>query len=204
MNKLIQELDSLVIRPFVKSGNGVDTKIISTALLQVIDGILMAPIPIPRDFCAPLPVVQLEWTVRPDASHVAEMNQSSFDVVETFPSVSALVCVHGRLLNATKVRRAIRSIVLSYQIRRLGSLDEDGVTKEALRLRPIASSTSVAIGRQGDFCVSFTLPPLHEEGWFNVETSIKCQAVDGRLYNVPSSRLSSRQIKIRNARSTSR
>ena len=201
MSHLISELNGLVVQPFIKAGNSIDAKTISTALLQVLDGILLVPIPLPRDFCAPLPVVELEWTIRPDATHAAEMNQSSFDVIESFPSVSPLVCITGNIVNVTKIRKPLRGVMLWYQIKHIGPLEEEGGSNEAVPLPPMPPAIHVPVDRRGKFQTSLTLLPLHLEGWFTVETFLKCQTVDGRMYSVAVSQTSAPRIRIRNARS---
>ena len=177
------------MQPFIKSAGSVDLKATSTALLQVLDGILLVPAPLPRDLCAPLPVLELQWTVKPDPSHV----------VESFPSVSPLVCVKGILLNAIKLRRPVRAIMLSYRIRHVGPLEE-GESKDNVEIPAVSSSAEIRIDRQGKFEMSLTLPPLHVEGLFIFEAFLKCQSLNGCAYDMAVGKGSSTQIRIRNSR----
>jgi hypothetical protein len=200
MNSLLREFDKLVVRPIISSGS-IDTKTLSAGLLQVLDGILMVPIPYPRDFCSALPFVELIWTVRPDSTHIAEMNQSSVDIVETFPLFAPTVCVKGFLRNVIKLQRSVRSIRLSYEIRYVEPLEEDSSSKDATMLPPISGETALDMDRQGQFCACLEVPPLNEEWWYILETFLQCQGGNGRTYSVAVSKEASSQIRIKNSRS---
>jgi hypothetical protein len=203
LNQLLRELDGLVVQPMGKAGHSGDGKTTAEALLQVLDGVMLVPLPYPKDFTAPLSVVPVTWTVRPSPAHVAQLAQSNFTTVESFPSISAEVCLMGCLENPELLTVPVRAVVLSYHMTRLGPLDDEGApeapaTKAAL---PTVDGIVVPVDAQGRFATTLILVPLLEEGWYGLETRVAAQTVHGRTHALAVASSSRPKIRMRTARS---
>lgn len=174
-------------------------------LLQILDGMLMTPVPIPRDFFLPKP------ERKADLQLLVSSGGREHDIIHAMPTVGFEFQVVGgippSLLNATL--DPIATILIWFRVSYVSPLDEEDGNKDdeeveadptAIPVLPDMSRISPWTGRfcsDGRFAHEIDGVPIAEEGVFLLEAQLGCQDVAGRSWKLQSSPAS---IQIRVAR----
>ena len=208
LSKLIYELDRIVI-PGMK--NSMEPLVRAAAMLELLDALLMAPSPFPRDFFSPcvMPLAQLYLTALP--SETLELGGKSVgqqpqQIVESYPYISSTVQIHGRIPVEimSDGRRPISSVLLWCRVLFSSALDEEAPPPTNGPEHPVMSSEKIvsrlpniqgpydhfSMLADGRFHGAVELPPLVDEGWFVLETKLGCRDAAGaewELYVDPAS-----------------
>lgn len=124
---LTRRLDEMVVRDMSSS---VDPMTRAAATLEVLDGVLMAPVPFPRDLTLSLQVASLRLTADPEQA--AEMHSSpssgpSLKVIEAFPRLSFKFIINGSISQSFWERATIPcfTFLCTYKILYTGPLYEN-------------------------------------------------------------------------------
>jgi hypothetical protein len=214
---LIRRLDELVVQPM---DSGLDPLLRAATMLELIDGILMAPLPIPIDFLAvkPRSFATLRLSVDPDQAN--EYGTSSLDAIEAYPSLCFNFFATGSIpeIMLTESRLASSTVLLWYHFIYKGPLLEEDVpiddkneeesppssTPESIEQRlPDLSSLSPVASKllpNGRFFVNIQCPPLLDEGMYVLEMKLGARDVSGSEWEIPVD-MGSRTLPIRVSRS---
>jgi hypothetical protein len=192
MAALMRRLDKLVVKPMDGS---LDPLVRAAALLEVIDGVLLVPVPFPRDFFTPRPALSASLLLSSDPAQT--FSSADGTTVETAPSLCFTVCASGQipgaLLSQSKV--PVWDVLLWYRIVYNSPLGDDGrdenVTGETLTqlnrapdisdMLPISASLSL----DGKFFVDIECPPVPDEGLYTFEVSVGCRDAAGAEWEIP-------------------
>jgi integrator complex subunit 7 len=210
MTLLMQRLDKLVLKDMDSS---VDPIIRAAAMLELIDGILKAPIPFPRDFTltGPVPVAVLRLAGDPDSvDSVDEVNdvvaEGVFeDELEASPGVPFTFFASGMIPEPIlkRARLPFCMVLLWHTVSYRGSIhDDDNPTEEKQDDENISSMsdgksdsdkdwlkamapTTTLLSPSGKYFTSVECQPLLDEGYYTIETRLGCRDIRCGEWEIP-------------------
>jgi hypothetical protein len=212
MAELMRRFHTLVVQPMDSS---IDPMIRATAMLELINGVLMAPLPFPKDFLAPFLSSDPILHISADPTPIFDASDHSCFSIDTAPSLSFSVCVHGRLpwealkVSAVPIRLAILWFRVVYKSPLIVDDEEHKddetfeVEKKHVSRLPSLSSISPTVAnltREGRFFATVDCPPLLEEGIYSLKVRLGCRDIQGREWGFPISK-SIASISVRASRS---
>jgi hypothetical protein len=205
---LVRQLDDLVVRTMDVS---VDPIVRAAAMLELIDGVLMAPLILPKDFFSPKSriVASLQLSGGPEEHN--DNGSNSLETIEGYPMVSfSFVCsghIPATLLEHT--RFPCGTLLIWYRIVYKGSLEEDTAagnteTDETLEIEAFAATSRDRIIERipdlskvlpipapllanGMFYVLVECLPIADEGLFTIDVKLGCKDVAGNEWELPTS-----------------
>ena len=203
MAALIRHLDDHVVQPMESS---LDPLIRSAAMLELIDAVLMAPPPFPRDF------------LLPKASHAAELELSAspslldclrLDHIVVWPSLGFAFLARGRIPKVILKRSLVPiwNVLLWFRVTHVAPLKEDDGEGPDLsqasidtRIPDVAaiSPCSAIVSSEGNFSFEVECPPFLDEGLYQIEAKLGCRDASGTQWEIPSNKAS---INVRVTRS---
>ena len=191
---LMRKLDTLLLEPMSTS---VEPLVRAAAVIELIDGVIQAPFPFPRDFllsspeeCATLVLSpdELQGTLHEDATLFA------------FPSVCFSFVASGRLPPSfdQRCRFPVRSVLLWFRLAfqhapALTGDDDNPEEQEDTEAEPVqlpdwsacSPAQSAALLPKDRFYFQITCPPLTTEGMYTLEVKLGCLDVMGNKWEVP-------------------
>ncbi|KAL7580058.1 hypothetical protein ACA910_005043 [Epithemia clementina (nom. ined.)] len=215
MNKLIYELDRHVLTAM---NDSMEPLVRAAAMLELLDALLMAPSPFPKDFFSPraFPLAELHLAAVPSEvmEHGGRLGQN---VIETCPLISPTLQVHGKIPTELlkKARCPIGVALLWCRFQYSSPLDDEAPTatlpgeEETATSRETIASRLPQLGvpyqnfcmlADGRFHGTVELPHFVYEGWFVLETKLGCRDARGNEWELPV-KPASRQISIHCSRS---
>ena len=197
MTSLLCRLDELVIQPLRM--DTVDPIVRAAAILELIDGVLQVPAPIPRDFFVPQPTASCDFRI--------SASPDSFDetlvTIESAPMLPCIFYASGHIPRSFLKKSIVPAwtILLWFRLDYSGPLvdDEDnkdddaGVLEEptasALKMPDLSrySPASTTLFPDGHFFFAVKGPPLTEEGLYRLEARLGCRDARGTEWDVPAS-----------------
>jgi hypothetical protein len=199
MASLINRLNEQVLQPMESA---IDPFTRSAALLEVIEAVLVTPVPIPRDFLLPGP------------KHTATLNLSTSSnltdsLIVVWPSLGVEFQARGRIPSGilTHSTAPIWTVLLWLRAVHVAPLNEEdgtsGDNKEEEAPNTVQTSVNpripdvagispwtTDISSKGHFSFDVDLPPFMDEGLFRVECTIGCQDALGQQWQIPCDRTS--------------
>jgi hypothetical protein len=198
---LIRRLDELVVQPMDTLP---DTLVRAAAMLELIDGIIMVPIPFPSDFLSVRPTSFATLRLCADPDQAVEYGANSLHAIESYPSLCFSFVASGSLPESMLVgsRLALSTVLVWYRFVYKGPLLEEdapvddkleegspSMSREGIETRlPNLSSFSPVVSRlfsNGRFFIPIECPPLLDEGVFEVEVRIGARDVNGAEWEIP-------------------
>ena len=195
MASLIRKLDALALSPMDVS---VDALVRAAAGLELIDAMLMVPLPFPVDFFSAKPRLFASLAVSPEQDQSGEADT---DVVEAYPAVCFSVKCFGQIPEQLLLqsRMPCWTVLLWYQIVYSSPLEDD---EAAGRDEDVAetsmpdtvhspidlseySPASTNLFQDGSFFVTLECPQILLEGQYSMEVKIGCRDVAGYEWEVP-------------------
>jgi hypothetical protein len=209
---LMQKLDSVVLNDMNSS---VDAKIRAAAMLEIIDSILGAPCPFPRDFVLTksIPCASMRLSGDSDSEHI-DAEYDVDDEIDVPPGSDVTFYASGSLPAALLRRSKIpfSTALLWHTITFCEAVIEDETLseeREDLKSESFtsfkkisAAPTSASISSNGTFFMKVECPTLAEEGLYNIETRLGCRDIRGGEWELPLKE-SNHSILIRVAQSKS-
>ena len=210
MASLMRRLHELVVEPVI-GATAIDNRIRAAATLELIDGILLVPFPIPRDFFFPMPSCKPIILISADPNPVYDEYDETLSVIECAPLLGFSFYVSGSIdVDYLKVSRVpVWSIVLWFYLKYVGPLisdDDDNndltgtdtnmnddasvVVDSPLNEVPIPdlSAISPAVSKiysSGQFFFEVECPPLTVEGNYILCSKLGCRDANGNDWEVP-------------------
>ena len=200
---LIRRLDEEVLQPMDAS---LDPLIRSAAMLELIDAVLMTPVPFPRDFLVPKTRNGSVLRLLPSPS---QRENSELNCISVWPLVGASFLAKGAVPRSarTKSLLPICKVKLWFRIIYVDQLEEDDgaaadkddnkeeETIEAIKSKvqpnlPDLSKISPVttnLYSDGQFRFEVELPPFPDEGLFEVQAVLGCEDGSGRQWDIPGS-----------------
>jgi integrator complex subunit 7 len=192
---LMQKLDSAVLNDMNSS---VDAKIRAAAMLEIIDSILGAPCPFPRDFVLTksIPCASMRLSGDSDSEHI-DAEYDVDDEIDVPPGSDVTFYASGSLPAALLRRSKIPfcSALLWHTITLCEAVTEDETqSEETVDLKTesftsfkkiSAAPTSASISSNGAFFMKVECPTLAEEGLYNIETILGCRDIRGGEWELP-------------------
>lgn len=178
LTSLLKQVDSFALE---KLNPSVDTKVRAVTLLEIMDGILRTPVPIPRSltYTNELPCASLEVFSDPNV-HDNENNQ-----LKIF-SGSQIVCVASGAIPASLTQRSkipFNVILLWYTLEPKGSSTNASASINHGRIEggPIATSISPS----GSFFSRIKSQVLLQEGNYDLKFRLGCRDIRGGVWDLP-------------------
>lgn len=197
---LMRRLDELVVQSMDSS---MDPLVRAAAMLELIDGILMVPIPFPRDFLSVRPRTLATLCLSPDPDQAVEYGMDSMLAIEAYPSLCFGCFISGSVPESTMTgsRLPLSEVLLWYRFNYKGPLvddeggadfkpDEDpAASREFIEKRlPVLADLSPVTARlfaNGRFFFPIQCSPLLDEGLYEVEVSLGARDVGGSMWELP-------------------
>jgi hypothetical protein len=211
MASLLRQLFTLVIQPMA-AVEVIDNRIRAAATLELIDGVLLVPFPIPRDFFVPRPSCIPEVLISADPNPMFRSCDETLSTIQAAPAIGFSFYVSGRLstqyLNRSKA--PTWTILLWFKFKYVGPAvldDSDNIDNTAednlsnddetlysdiqageahipdlSGISPVVSS----ISRNGRFFFEVECPPFTMEGQFLLCSQLGCRDVNGYDWEFPS------------------
>jgi hypothetical protein len=212
MAVLIRRLDELVVQP-MNDSDAIDPRIRAAALLELIDGVILIPFPMPRDFFVPQLLYLPDLLISADPTPVFAVYDESLSIIEAAPSIGFSFVASGRVSSEwLKMSRVPTwTILLWFQLKILDEEDanyhmstadpelKDVRVPDVSSLSPAASSISV----NGHFFFTVECPPLMDEGHYLLCTKLGFRDARGNEYEIPSRGPNSHGTTVRVSRSRS-
>ena len=200
VSSLLGRLDELIIRPMTV--DSLDPLVRAAAMLEVIDGVLRVPVPIPRDFFVPQPTACSDFRISASPDRMFEISDEAVVTIDSAPMQSPTFYVTGNIpisfLQQSRV--PTWTILLWYRVDYRSPLvdDEDnnkdddaGASEEpiagALKM-PDLSRSSPAVTTlfpDGHFFFAVDCPPLSEEGVYRLEARLGVRDAEGSEWDIP-------------------
>ncbi len=178
LTSLLKQIDSIALE---KVNQFVDAKIRAVTFLEIIDGILKAPVPIPRSFTCTndLPCASLRLFCDPDV-HEIEKNRLKISVGKP------IVCLASGTIPTSLVQRSklpFNILLLWYKLDSKGSSSKDLASKMTQKVEggPIATSMSSS----GSFFAKIKTRVLLSEGWYDLKFRLGCRDIRGGEWELP-------------------
>lgn len=217
LSMLLRHLDELVVQPMRIS---VDSVARAAALLEVIEGVLMVPIPFPRDFMCLSPTIPAFLRLSAQPEELNEHGVHRFTTIEAYPSAGFSFCATGHFPQALlqQSKKHVSKALIWYQVYYDGPLREDEFQPDEqldeYHLTPpiqasiaakvsLLSTSSPAVAPlslDGFFFISIDCPPLFDEGWYSIKACLGGRDVSGGEWEIPTNGRT-QSISIRNTRS---
>ena len=197
MVALICRLDELVVQPMTPS---VDPMVRSTAMLELLDGLLMAPFPLPRDLL--LPKIRSQAALRL-FKNATPLGSASLNHVNVWPSVGFSFHAIGRIPVHLRKRAdlPISNVVVWFHITFVGPLEDDEAGREtkdeedqAAPIMPkqiprLPNVTEMSpqiscVNTNGTFSLEVECPPFQDEGNYKIEARLGCQDSSGEKWEL--------------------
>jgi hypothetical protein len=167
---LMKQLHSFVLKDM---DSNVDGKIRAAAMLEIIDGVLKAPIPLPRDLTStkPIPLATLRLMYDPE-EHGHHVNTLEVGVDNTL-SILASGVVPRSLLQRSQI--AFNTVLLWYKVSPIGSATQ--------KLLPNPLPIATSLSPSGTFFVKkfVSLPP----GRYELNFRLGCRDLRGGEWEIP-------------------
>lgn len=212
--RFMERLDELVVKPMDAT---VEPIVRAAAMLEIIDGILMAPIPFPKDFFAPKPRMTASLTIATDPEERLDLGVMTFDAIDAYPSIDMVFTCNGSVpVKLLQSRRPSWTLLLWYKLVYEGPIDEDEADDKtnddeaAVPSREIITSrmpdlssfspVSAPLHKNGTFLFSVECPPILDEGLFTLHVRLGCMDVEGNQWELPLP-AEARSVPVRVARS---
>ncbi len=179
LTSLLKQLDSFALD---KVDQYVDTKIRAVTLLEIIDGILKAPVPIPRSLTCTtdLPYASLQVHCDPDV-HGNENNRLQISMG------SPIVCLACGTVPAALQQRSkvpFNILLLWYTFYPKGSSKKETASKPPQKIEGGPFSTSMS--SSGSFFVKVKSQALSSEGCYDLKFRLGCRDIRGGDWELPS------------------
>ena len=191
---LMKKLDAAVLKDM---SSLVDAKIRAAAMLEIMDGLLRAPCPFPRDFTLTksIPFASLKLSVDPE---LLEYTDEIDDEVEIFPGSSVSFCASGTIPSALLQRSKLPfyTVLLWHTITLRETYQEDETFSESKANqgnKGNASSfafinpapTATPLSSNGSFFMTVECQPIIDEGLYIIETRLGCRDIRCGEWEVP-------------------
>lgn len=218
MASLLRRLDELIVQPMDSS---VDPLVRAAALLELMDGVLMVPLPFPRDFFVPRPSLPPSLRIFADPTRVFDLYDESLVMIEASPKMGFTFFADGRIPDVCLARSGtpVWTTLLWFRLLYAGPLtdDEDNINNakdsdfgaEELEIKDLkmpdlsgCSPVSSSLSPNGLFFFFVDCPPLSDEGLYKLEVKLGGRDVRGIEWEIPI-RNSSRYSTVRVSRSRS-
>jgi hypothetical protein len=172
-------------------------------VLEIVDGMLMIPLVMPRCLFSPLRAVSLD--VMLSAEPGDDQEPSELEVIELSPSLCFSVCCSGQVKG---INLDDSSLLIWYRVVYIGPVEEDEVgvvivddrqdvdgdegisTSSIIRRLPdcaTVSSITAPLLPGGQFCHLIECPPIVDEGLFRLEVKLGYQDFAGSQWKLLSS-----------------
>ena len=178
LTSLLKQVDSVALE---KVNQYVDPKIRAVTFLEIIDGILKAPVPIPRSLTrtVDLPSASLRTFFDPD---VHEIEKSALKICPGKP----VVCLASGTIPQSLLQRSklpFNILLLWYTLEPKEISGQDLVPKmpQKIECGPIATSMSSS----GSFFVRVKSQALLSDGWYDLKFRLGCRDVRGGEWELP-------------------
>ena len=170
MTLLMKQLESFALKDM---DSNVDGKIRAAAMLEIIDGILKAPIPLPRDLTStkPIPSATLRLMYDPE-EHGYHVDTLEVGVDNTL-SILASGVIPRSLLQRSQM--AFNTVLLWYKVSPIGTISP--------KLLPNPLPIATSLSPSGTFFVKkfFSLPP----GRYELNFRLGCRDLRGGEWEIP-------------------
>jgi hypothetical protein len=209
LSSLMQKLDTLLLQNIDAA---LDAQIRAAALLEIIDGLLIVPLPFPRDFFVPIQVQSSEVVIFSRTLDSLE----TFATIETSPSMGFDFYVSGRVPNVLlqRLRAPSWTVLLWFRFKYTGrlvddddndnaSIDESEVQDARMPTLNGLSPASTTLNPNGRFCFAIDCPPFLDEGIYALEVKLGCRDTVGKELEISIIEQSSRYCTVRVSRSRS-
>jgi len=200
LSSLITRLNELMVKPM--KSTAVDPIVRAAAMEELLDGILMTPVPFPKDFLRPSPgLVTTIHFFTPVAEAGQDVNEQRPSAMNVFPGLCFTVCCGGHVPDTLirEARRACCIINVSFRFLYEGPLDDDdldetkgeheggtsgrnkGSSRVAIeeKLKNLEGNQCAPLLFDGAFFVRIESRPILEEGHYTMELDIGCRDVSG-------------------------
>jgi integrator complex subunit 7 len=224
---LMKRLDSSVLKDMDGS---VDAKIRAAAMLEILDGVLKAPTPFPKDFTLTksVPYASMRLAGDPDLVDAmdehADVDEAYDDEIEVSPGTAIAFFASGSLPSKLLARSRLpfNTVLLWHTVSFRGHIHDDDPSPEEKQDEENASASDVksnssvfsllgaldpaptasSLSTCGTFFMKVECLPLQEEGLYRVETRLGCRDIRGGEWELPLKE-SARCISVRVSRSRS-
>jgi hypothetical protein len=224
---LMKRLDSSVLKDMDGS---VDAKIRAAAMLEILDGVLKAPTPFPKDFTLTksVPYASLRLAGDPDLVDAmdehGDVDEAYDDEIEVSPGTAIAIFASGSLPSKLLARSRLpfNTVLLWHTVSFRGHVHDEDPSPEEKQDEENASASDVksnssvfsllgaldpaptasSLSTCGTFFMKVECLPLQEEGLYRVETRLGCRDIRGGEWEIPL-KGSARCISVRVSRSRS-
>ena len=210
MASLMRRLYELVVEPMI-GVTAIDNRIRAAATLELIDGIFLAPLPVPRDFFIPVPSCVPDILISADPNPVFDEYDEALSIIESAPTIAFSFYVSGKIdIDYLKVSMVpVWSIVLWFQLKFASQLlldeyDNSDITGTDANMNedtstlidsgmddvPIPDLSIISpvvskIHSSGHFFFEVNCPPLNMEGNYRLCTKLGCRDANGNDWEIP-------------------
>ena len=178
LSLLLKQLDSFALE---KVDPSIDAKVRAVTLLEILDGILKTPVPIPRSLTHTneIPFASLELVSDPD---VHDNASNKLKIL----SGTKIVCVASGAIPTSLTKRSripFNVILLRYTLEPKGSFTNASSSTNDSRIEggPIATSVSPS----GSFFVKIKSQVLLNEGHYDLKVRLGCRDIRGGEWDLP-------------------
>eukprot|EP00980_Cylindrotheca_fusiformis_P022324 scaffold9191_cov114-Cylindrotheca_fusiformis.AAC.19 len=192
---LIRKLDTRVLSGVDSS---VDPTIRAAAMLEIVDRILGAPFPFPRDFTLPnaIPCASMKLSADSDSEDI-DADYDLDDEVDVPPGASFTFFVSGSLPSSLQKRSKIpfSTVLLWHTIAMLEEVADDEAMSEETpdpKTQPVASFSTIrapptpaSTTSNGAFFMKVECPALTKGGLYKIQTRLGCRDVRGGEWELP-------------------
>ena len=186
-----------------KMSSAVDPVIRAAAMLEVVDGVLLCPVPFPRRFfrVTATPKASLQLYANPE--QLNENSTLSPNRIDCYPGISFDFCAHGEIPASlvAKAQLPFSTVLLWHRANYVGPLHEDGYEKqdEDDKHEDEAATTpakvipnpwgftplSASLPANGRFNILVECPTIREEGNYRIEVKLGCRDIRGGDWEIP-------------------
>ena len=202
-------MDRLDEKLLQQMSTSIDPVIRAAAMLEVVDGILMCPVPVPIDFLKvisiPVGVLRLSADPEQNGDDFLEGEPGEqiddLDLIECYPGVAFTFYVDGEIPDSfvAKSKLPFSTLLLRYRAVYEGPLQEQDDEDKQEDEMPVSNSNSdknipqpwndllvsARLFANGKFMFSVECPPIREEGNYLIDVQFGCRDIRGGEWDIP-------------------